>query len=109
MADDRIVKDGERTLTVHEMDPGDQLDLIEACADKGSIRGWLAYAMLVCSVTAIDGSPVRMPRNPEQVKDLARKLGNSGVLAVGKIDDVVESGAVTAIDGVSSVSDMAKN
>lgn len=78
------LQDG-RTLTLRELDPGDQLDLIEAAGsamNSAAAGAWMGYAQMIASVTAIDGVPEQMPITKEEIKKLARKLGNAGVLAV---------------------------
>jgi hypothetical protein len=71
-----------RKLLVHIMDPGDMLDLAEAAEDQSSNRGFMAMAMHVCSVTEIDGVPVPFPANKRDIKALAKKLGNEGLLSL---------------------------
>jgi hypothetical protein len=69
-------------LGLREIDPGDMLDLIEAAGSAmngASASVWLSYAQMVCSVTAIDGVPVPMPVSKDEVKALARRIGNEGV------------------------------
>ncbi|AOX20598.1 hypothetical protein [Kozakia baliensis] len=71
-----------RRLALKEIDPGDMLDLIEAAGSAmngASATSWLSYAQMICSVTAIDGVPVQMPASKEEVKELARRIGNDGV------------------------------
>lgn len=92
-----------RKLLVKEMDPADQLDLFEACAKNSNNSSWVGMALLVCSVTAIDDVPVMMPKTPQQVKDLARRLGSDGIEAVGKALNGKE-----ATDGSETV-ELAKN
>lgn len=71
-----------RVLTVHEMDPADELDLFEACGDNSMNRAWLGQAMMICSVVAIDGTPIPFPNTKEKVKALARQLGRDGMKAI---------------------------
>jgi hypothetical protein len=71
-----------RKLSLREIDPADMLDLIEAAGSAvngASASAWLSYAQMICSVTAIDGVPVQMPLTKAEVRDLARRVGNSGV------------------------------
>ena len=91
-----------RALTVKEMDPADQLDLFEACAKNSGNSAWVGMALLVCSVTMIDGLPVLMPRNPDEVKALARRLGTEGITAVAKALETPNA-------EVSEVVEVAKN
>lgn len=77
-----------RKLGLKEIDPGDMLDLIEAAGSvmSGAAAGaWLGYAQMVATVTSIDGVPVQFPVTKDEVKDLARKIGNDGIVAVKKL------------------------
>lgn len=72
-------------LSLRELDPGDMLDLIEAAGSAmgGQSSGaWLGYAQMICSVNAIDGVPVHMPSTKGEVKELARRIGNLGIVAL---------------------------
>lgn len=91
-----------RKLGLREIDPGDMLDLIEAAgsAMSGAAAGaWLGYAQMVATVTSIDGVPVQFPSTKDEVKELARKIGNAGVvelqktLSPEKADDVAKDTA----------------
>ncbi|MBR0560335.1 hypothetical protein [Neokomagataea anthophila] len=78
---DITLEDG-RKLSLRELDPADMLDLIEAAGAtvNGPAAGaWLSYAEMICSVTAIDGVPVQMPVTKDEIRDLARRLGKSGL------------------------------
>jgi len=92
-----------RKLAVIEMDPGDQLDLYEACDRHSSNPGWLGMALLVCSCTSIDGIPTPTPRNPDQVKSLARKLGKPGIEAIAIALKPRDA------DSADAITEMAKN
>lgn len=81
MAAGEVEADG-RVLRLREMDPADMLDLIEAAGENAGNRAWLRFAMLACSVQAIDGVPVPFPRDPGGVKALARRIGTAGLEAV---------------------------
>ncbi|KXU99232.1 hypothetical protein AD929_15665 [Gluconobacter potus] len=81
------LEDG-RKFTLKEVDPGDMLDLIEAAgsAMSGASAGaWLGYAQQIATVSEIDDVPVPFPKTKEEVKALARRLGNSGVVALQKV------------------------
>jgi len=81
-----IAPDG-RKFGLRELDPGDMLDLIEAAGsamNAASAQAWLSYAQIICSVTLIDGVPVQMPGTKDEVKDLARRIGNAGFVALQK-------------------------
>ena len=61
------------------------LDLIEAAGSAitgPSAATWLGYAEMICSVTAVDGVPVQMPATKEEIRDLARRLGRTGIAAL---------------------------
>ena len=44
----------------------------------------MRYALMICSVNAIDGKPVLMPRTKDAVRELARRIGNAGMDALSK-------------------------
>ena len=72
-----------RKLGLKEIDPGDMLDLIEAAGSAMSGRSagaWLGYAQMIATVTSIDGVPVQFPATKDEVKELARKIGNTGAV-----------------------------
>lgn len=71
-----------RKFSLREADPGDMLDLIEAAGSAASSGAWMRYALMVCSVSAIDGKPVLMPHTKDAVRDLARRIGNEGMVAI---------------------------
>lgn len=73
--------DGRR-FTLREANPGDMLDLIEAAGSAASSGAWMRYAMMICSVSAIDGKPVMMPTTKPGVRELGRKIGNPGMDAL---------------------------
>ena len=64
------------------------LDFFESfTAKQVSSRAWFRYALWICSVRSVDGVPVMFPRDGAEVKDLAKRLGHEGVLAVQKAID----------------------
>ncbi|WP_336946405.1 hypothetical protein [Asaia sp. HN010] len=74
-----------RTLSLRELDPGDMLDLIEAggtAASGAAASTWLSYAQMVCSVRAVNGVPVQMPVTKDDIRDLARRIGNDGIMVL---------------------------
>ena len=74
-----------KKLELRELDPGNMLDLIEVAGtamQSASAGAWMGYAQMICSVDAIDGVPVEMPETKEQVKQLARRIGNDGIIAL---------------------------
>ncbi|TLU72681.1 hypothetical protein [Lichenicoccus roseus] len=62
--------------------PADMLDLLEAAGPAAGSEAWMRYALMICSVSAIDGKPILMPRTKEAVRELARKVGNAGMDAL---------------------------
>ena len=97
-----------RVIGYREMNPADMLDLLEAAGAASQNGGWVAYAITICSVTAIDGNPVPTPRTKDQVKALAARLGNASYVALAN----EMFGPAPATEGeaaVSPVVDTAKN
>jgi hypothetical protein len=79
--EDLTLPDG-RKLTVARLTPSRMLDVTEAAGDASVNRGWMAVAMAVCHVTDIDGVPVPMPRDRDEIRLLADRLGGEGIAAV---------------------------
>ena len=77
------VADGRR-FTLREANPGDMLDLIEAAGSAASSSAWMRYALMICSVSAIDGKPIMMPTTKQGVRDLGCKIGNIGMEALAR-------------------------
>ena len=81
MAD--IVKDTNgREIEIRVLDPDEMLDLLEAAGDASTNQGYMRYAMVAASVSKIDGVPVLMPDTKTELKAVAKKLGNAGMVAV---------------------------
>ncbi len=76
--------DGRR-FALREANPGDMLDLIEAAGTAASSSAWMRYALMICSVNAIDGKPVMMPVTKEGVRELGRRIGNAGMEALARV------------------------
>lgn len=76
--------DGRR-FQLREANPADMLDLIEAAGSAASSAAWMRYALMICSVSAIDGKPVIMPSTKEGVRDLGRRIGNGGMDALSRV------------------------
>ncbi len=76
--------DGRR-FALREANPGDMLDLIEAAGTAASSSAWMRYALMICSVNAIDGKPVMMPVTKEGVRELGRRIGNVGMEALARV------------------------
>lgn len=98
--------DGRR-LTLHEANPGDMLDLIEAAGSAASSVAWMRYALMICSVSAIDGKPVMMPTTKPGVRELGRKIGNSGMDALARVH--YPNGETTGEEHHEQDTDAAKN
>lgn len=75
--------DGRR-FQLRDANPADMLDLIEAAGAAASSAAWMRYALMICSVSAIDGKPVIMPNTKEGVRDLGRRIGNAGMDALSQ-------------------------
>ena len=97
--------DGRR-FSLRETNPADMLDLIEAAGAAASSTAWLRYALMICSVTAIDGKPVLMPLTKNALRELGRKIGNVGMDALAAVHypETAEEGA-----DLDSELDVAKN
>lgn len=76
-------EDGRR-LQLRDANPADMLDLIEAAGSAAGSAAWMRYALMICSVSAIDGKPVIMPSTKEGVRELGRRLGNVGMDALAR-------------------------
>ena len=76
--------DGRR-FALREANPGDMLDLIEAAGAAASSGAWMRYALMICSVNAIDGKPVMMPVTKEGIRELGRRIGNVGMEALARV------------------------
>ena len=61
------------------------LDLLEAAGTAANSSAWLRYALMICSVISIDGKPVVMPITKDEVRNLARRVGNTGVQAIAAV------------------------
>ena len=73
--------DGRR-FALREVGPADMLDIIEAAGLAASSSAWMRYALMICSVSAIDGKPVLVPTTKEGVRELGRRIGNVGMDAL---------------------------
>ena len=82
MAAPEVLEAGGLRLRLRVLDPADMLDLIEAAGENSDNRAWLRFAMLVCSVEAIDEVPAPFPRDVAGIKALARRLGTDALNAV---------------------------
>ncbi len=87
--------DGRR-FALREANPGDMLDLIEAAGSAASSTAWMRYALMICSVSSIDGKPIMMPATKQSVRELGRKIGNTGMEALARAhypdDEVADDG-----------------
>ena len=76
--------DGRR-FSLRKTNPADMLDLIEAAGVAAASGAWMRYALMICSVSAIDGKPVLMPLTKDAVRDLGRRIGNVGMEALARV------------------------
>ena len=77
------IKDAKgRAFTTKEMDPGDLLELLEASGANSGNAAWVRLAMVICSVTAIDGVPVPAATKKQDVVATAKRIGNDGLVAL---------------------------
>lgn len=82
-----VTTEDDRVLGLKEIDPGEMMDLIEAAGSamaSQSSSAWLSYASIVCTVRSINGIPEPWPTTKSDVKALANRIGNSGLVAVQK-------------------------
>lgn len=97
------IPDG-RVFKLKEVDPGDMLDLIEAAGSAmngQAASAWLGYAQMIATVSEIDDVPVPFPGSKAEVKNLARRIGNAGIVALQK--------AIMPEEGQGTELDAAKN
>ena len=76
--------DGRR-FSLREANPADMLDLIEAAGNAASSSAWMRYALMICSVSAIDGKPVLVPLTKNAVRELGKRIGNVGMEALARV------------------------
>lgn len=94
-----VTDDKGRVITFKEMGPAEMLDLLELAGEQSTNPGWLRMAMVVASVTDIAGTPVPAPKTKDHVRNMARQLGNEGLVALNK----------AMFDGPGDLVDTAKN
>ena len=87
---------GGRKITLRVLDPADMLDLLEAAGSMSSNAGWVRYASVIASVSAIGDVPVPLATQKSHILATARKLGNDGFAAVAK--EMFGDGATDAPD-----------
>lgn len=68
-----------RKIEVRALDVLEQTDMVDNI--EGNDR-YLALATLVMGVRAIDGVPMIMPRNKQQIRALVQKLDEAGMAAL---------------------------
>jgi hypothetical protein len=74
--------DGRR-YTLRGMNVLDRLRLFKAVgAELANNEAYLGIAYLAFAVSAIDGVPVPLPANEQQLESLVNKLGDSGIAAI---------------------------
>lgn len=74
-----------RKIALRVLDPGDTLDLLEAAGPASGNEGYMRYAMVINSVSAIDDVPLPLPSNRSQLKANAKTLGNDGFAAAAMV------------------------
>jgi hypothetical protein len=86
MADEKTVTDSRgRKIVYRELAPADMMDLMEAAGGASGNAGWMTLALVVASVTSIDGTPVPVASSKADVKRNANALGNDGIVAVQRV------------------------
>lgn len=80
------VTDGAgRVLSVRRPGALDRLRLFKALgAGLAQNDRYVGYAMLAMCVSAIDGTPVPQPGNESQLEALIQRLGDDGMVAIGR-------------------------
>lgn len=73
-----------RSFEVKEVTPSGLMSIMEACGRFVPSEGWMRYAILICSVTEIDGVPVPKPITKQQIENLGDKIGNDGLVALSE-------------------------
>lgn len=72
-----------RVLKIRELGPDDMLNLMETGGGAAGQESWMAYAMLISTVEAIDDEPAPPLGCPKPMfLAFAKKLGNDGIIAV---------------------------
>jgi hypothetical protein len=110
MADHETTDADGKVYKYKDLDPADMLNLMEAAGANSGNQGWMRMAMLISSVKDIDGLPVPMPTNKNQVLSLARQVGNAGLVALNAAmfgDD--ETPDAAAVASGSEQLELAKN
>jgi hypothetical protein len=81
-----------RKLTIRRLTALDKLRILKAAGPELSLnQPWLAVALLVSSVTAIDDVPVPSPANEAHVEALVGRLGEVGLDAAAEALDSPEA------------------
>lgn len=74
-----------RQIELRRLTALDKLRLFKAVGPAlAENQPYLGYAVLACSVTAIDGVPVPTPVNEAQIESMVARLGDSGLAAIGE-------------------------
>jgi hypothetical protein len=88
-------RDG-RKLTLRAASPSLTMDILEAAGVDRKGRPvvhlvqndrWMGYASLACHVSDIDGVPLPMPQNIDEIKATVTRLGDAGLTAVAQAFD----------------------
>ena len=87
----RVVDADGRVLEVRRPGALDRLRLFKAVgAGLAQNDRYLGYGMLAMCVVSIDGVPVPQPGNEGQLESLVARLGDAGMVAVGR--ELAEAG-----------------
>ena len=91
-----------RKLSLRRLTALDKLRLFKAMGPQLAQNGpYLGIAVLACSVAAIDDVPVPMPVSEPLIEALVQRLGDAGLVAIGR--------ALVPEQTPASVVDSAKN
>ena len=91
-----------RNFSLREATPADMLDLIEAAGNAAASGAWMRYALMICSVSAIDGKPVLMPLTKDGVRDLGKRIGNTGMEALARVHYPEPDGQDSSLAGINT-------
>jgi len=81
----RVTDDGGRVLDVRRPGALDRLRLFKALgAGLAQNDRYVGYAMLAMCVSAIDDTPVPQPVSEGQLEALIQRLGDAGMIAIGR-------------------------
>jgi hypothetical protein len=72
----------ERVLEVKRLSRREVMRCMRQWGQASNVEQWLSLALLTASVRSVDGRPVPMPQNVEQVEAISELLGDEGTQAV---------------------------